>query len=167
LLSLLKLQDSEGLWGRSTQANMKAFEGLSSFMQARGIQNLDDTISCNITLNGTGYELSIEKNTVDAEMIIPFDRETLNVSSERTCNSAVIYDQTVEWLPAEISSIEPTSNYIDILETERDVDNTTPVGMLDKLHTTFAIDNDAEHLAVEMYLPSTHRFVATTTSEFV
>ena len=111
--------------------------------------------------------MTIEKDAVDAQLTLPFATKTVDVTSERTCNSAVIYDQTVERLPADISKIDASSNDIDILESDRDVENTTPIGMLDTLHTTFAIDNDAEHLAVEMYLPSTHRFVATTSSEFV
>ncbi|MBP7848161.1 hypothetical protein KA013_02980 [Patescibacteria group bacterium] len=51
LLSLLKLQEPDGLRGRSTQANMQVFMGLSSFMQARGLQSVDDKITCQISLN--------------------------------------------------------------------------------------------------------------------
>ncbi len=167
LLSLLKLQDKDGLRWRSTQANLQAFMWLSAFMQSRGITKPDKTISCTVTVDWIPHEMSITKDAVDVQMTIPFDATTTAVSSSWTCDSPVIIDQTVQWLPADISSIVAESKDVDLLETERDVENTTPIGMLDTLKTTFSIDNDAEQLAVEMYLPATHRFVATTSADFI
>lgn len=56
---------------------------------------------------------------------------------------------------------------MDLLETQRSLINETSVGSVDILTSTFVVDNDVEQLAVEMYLPATHRFIATTSAEFV
>ena len=92
---------------------------------------------------------------------------TQNLTLSRTCDQLAIIGEKIERLPQDLTSIVPQAHEVDVLENIRENKNTDPLGSLKTMKASFAIDQDAEQLAVEFYLPSAYRFVATVSSAFV
>lgn len=167
LLSLLKKQDGEGLRWWSTQTNIQVFLALNEMMKMRGFEKKDAAISCDIIHHGEKISLKIAPWEEMKHHQKDLDPAMKDISSSWSCDQFVIVDNTIERLPQDIHDIVPYSSSIDILENNWKAKNTDPLGSLVDMETSFAIDQDAEQIAVEFYLPSAYRFVATVSAEWV
>ena len=92
---------------------------------------------------------------------------TQDVELSWTCDQFVIVEEKLERLPKDLDHVGEELHYVDILENKRESENTDPIGSLKTMETSFAIDQDAEQVAIEFYIPSAYRFVATVSSDFV
>ena len=111
--------------------------------------------------------LSLQKDAKILQDVVSLSGGNQEMSTTRSCDQFVIVSEKREWLPKDLSHIESTKHGVDLLENPWDPVKKEPIGSLQTMKGSFAIDKDAEQLAVEFYLPSAYRFVATVSSDLV
>lgn len=160
---LLEQRDSEGKRWRSTQDNMQALLALARYLKTQASPK--SPITCSVTINNATNDIVIEPTVY--RYIFSGDAE--NISSfpvSRSCDEELLGDVQVTYMVKDITSLQDQRVNVGTLSLELP-DESVKISDTVVLTWAFSVEEDAEQVAVEFFIPSTIKLLETIRSKNV
>lgn len=154
ILSLLKQRDKNGLWTWNTQSNVQVLQTLLVLASTR---NPQEKSTCEVTIDGKKQTIIVDKTTpwhIEQPLI------TTWVVTDWSCSQAILADVTVSFMPKELSKTMGAASHVAWMQ--RSISH-PKAAIGDKVNIIWSFTTDLawEQVAVDMFVPSDYKLLAT------
>ncbi len=154
ILSLLKQRDKNGLWTWNTQSNVQVLQTLLVLASTR---NPQEKSTCEVTIDGKKQTIIVDKTT---PWHIEQPLTTTWVITDWSCSQAILADVTVSFMPKDLSKTMGAASHVDWMQ--RSISNPkAAIGEKVSIVWSFTTDLAWEQVAVDMFVPSDYKLLAT------
>lgn len=158
LQAVLAMRGDDGLRGWSTQNNVQALQALSTAMQT---WTTKPNIACTLTVDGQQHSFDLHLKDV---YVLPFTPQPGKVDINRSCDSLVMGDLQVSYMPKELTDVLSTGAGVQGMQ-QSFIDGDVAIGETKNVAASFTTTLPGEQVAVEIFVPADTKILEAITAK--
>lgn len=158
LQAVLAMRGDDGLRGWSTQNNIQALQALSLAMQT---WTTKPKVACTLTVDGQQHTFDLHLKDV---YVLPFTPQPGKVDINRSCDSLVMGDLQVSYMPKELTDVLLTGAGVQGMQ-QSFVDGDVAIGETKNVAASFTTTIPGEQVAVEIFVPAVTKILEAITAK--